>query len=162
MTDYELLENQLMALLGTPDWLPNAAQTSAFIMQQMADVNWVGFYIHSQPDILTLGPFQGQPACNPIPFFQGVCGAAARTRETQCVDDVHALSEHIVCDANSRSELVVPLIGAHGVWGVLDIDSPRTARFTAEDQAGIERLAQVFMDASDLSADDLPYAEEDY
>ncbi|GHB10712.1 GAF domain-containing protein [Salinicola rhizosphaerae] len=150
MTDYASLERQLSALLDTRDWLTNAAQTSAFLMHTLEDLNWVGFYLQRQPETLILGPFQGQPACNPIPFSRGVCGAAARTRETQRIDDVHAVPDHIACDAASRSELVVPVLVDGKVWGVLDIDSPRPARFSAEDQAGIERLCRIFIDASDL------------
>ncbi|MGQ7243788.1 GAF domain-containing protein [Salinicola sp. V024] len=150
MTDYDSLERQLTALLDTRDWLTNSAQTSAFLMQTLEKLNWVGFYLQRQPETLILGPFQGQPACNPIPFSKGVCGAAARSRRTQRVDDVHAVPDHIACDAASRSELVVPIIIDDEVWGVLDIDSPEPARFTAEDQAGIERLCHVFAAASDL------------
>ena len=150
MTDYDLLERQLTALLDTRDWLTNAAQTSAFLMQALDDLNWVGFYLQRQPETLILGPFQGRPACNPIPFSKGVCGAAARSRQTQRVDDVHAVPDHIACDAASRSELVVPILLDEEVWGVLDIDSPVPARFSHADQAGIERLCRVFSDASDL------------
>lgn len=153
MTDYDSLERQLQALLDTRDWLTNAAQTSAFLMQTLGELNWVGFYLQRQPETLILGPFQGLPACNPIPFTKGVCGAAARSRQTQRIDDVHAVPDHIACDAASRSELVVPIVVADKVWGVLDIDSPVAARFSAEDQAGIERLCRVFTEASDLSND---------
>lgn len=149
-TDYASLERQLRALLDTRDWLTNAAQTSAFLMQTLEDLNWVGFYLHHQPEILSLGPFQGKPACHPIPFSRGVCGAAARTRETQRIEDVHTVADHIACDADSRAELVVPIYVAGRVWGVLDIDSPRPSRFSAEDQAGIERLCDVFVAASHL------------
>jgi len=151
MTDYGSLERQLKALLDTRDWLTNAAQTSAFLMQTLGDLNWVGFYLQRQPETLLLGPFQGLPACNPIPFSKGVCGAAARSRQTQRVDDVHAIPDHIVCDAASRSELVVPIVVGDSVWGVLDIDSPVPSRFSAEDQAGIERLCLAFIEASDLN-----------
>ncbi|WP_110599266.1 GAF domain-containing protein [Salinicola lusitanus] len=151
MTDYASLERQLAALLDTRDWLTNAAQTSAFLMQALDDLNWVGFYLQRQPETLILGPFQGLPACNPIPFSKGVCGAAARSRQTQRVDDVHAVPDHIACDAASRSELVVPIVVGEHLWGVLDIDSPLPARFSREDQAGIERLCRVFGAASDLA-----------
>ncbi|WP_342594650.1 GAF domain-containing protein [Salinicola lusitanus] len=151
MTDYASLERQLTALLDTRDWLTNAAQTSAFLMQALDDLNWVGFYLQRQPETLILGPFQGLPACNPIPFSKGVCGAAARSRQTQRVDDVHAVPDHIACDAASRSELVVPIVVGEHLWGVLDIDSPLPARFSREDQAGIERLCRVFGAASDLA-----------
>ncbi|KAA0017814.1 GAF domain-containing protein [Salinicola corii] len=156
MTDYDLLERQLTALLDTRDWLTNAAQTSAFLMQALDDLNWVGFYLQRQPETLILGPFQGLPACNPIPFSKGVCGAAARSRQTQRVDDVHAVPDHIACDAASRSELVVPILLGEEVWGVLDIDSPVPARFSHADQAGVEHLCRVFSDASDLIASTPP------
>lgn len=156
MTDYDLLERQLTALLDTRDWLTNAAQTSAFLMQALDDLNWVGFYLQRQPEMLILGPFQGLPACNPIPFSKGVCGAAARSRQTQRVDDVHAVPDHIACDAASRSELVVPILLGEEIWGVLDIDSPVPARFSHADQVGVERLCRVFSDASDLNASTPP------
>ena len=153
MSDYALLARQLETLLDTRDWLTNTAQTCAFLMHEIPDLNWAGFYLQRQPGTLILGPFQGLPACNPIPFSKGVCGAAARSRQTQRVDDVHAVPDHIACDAASRSELVVPIVVGDRVWGVLDIDSPVPARFSAEDQAGIERLCRVFTEASDLNTD---------
>lgn len=146
--DYRELERQLTSLLDTTDWLTNAAQTTAFIQYSLEELNWVGFYLQSSPNWLTLGPFQGKPACNPISFDKGVCGTAARTRQTQRIADVHAFPGHIACDAASRSELVVPIIVNNQVWGVLDIDSPIADRFSAEDQAGIERLCEVFKQAS--------------
>lgn len=149
--NYDLLARQLVSLLDTRDWLTNAAQTVALINQEIADLNWVGFYVHRKPRSLILGPFQGLPACNPIAFEHGVCGAAATTRQTQRVDDVQAFPGHIVCDVSSRSELVVPLISDEWLWGVMDLDSPRPARFSDADQAGIERLGACFMAASDLS-----------
>lgn len=152
MTNYTLLARQLEALLDTRDWLTNAAQTCAFIMQEVRDLNWVGFYLQRQSETLVLGPFQGKPACNPIPFGKGVCGAAARTRETQRIDDVFAVAGHIACDPVSRSELVVPVLAGGQLWGVLDLDSPTHSRFGEEDQAGIERLVAVFIGASDLEA----------
>lgn len=148
--DYALLARQLDALLNDDDWLANAAQTTAFIMQQVDELNWVGFYLQRQPELLTLGPFQGKPACNPIPFDKGVCGAAARSCQPQRIDDVHAIADHIACDAASNSELVIPLMREGTLWGVLDLDSPRRARFSAEDQAGIERLVRVFIERTSL------------
>ncbi|MCE0731338.1 GAF domain-containing protein [Halomonas sp. G15] len=149
--DYSLLNRQLAALLDTRDWLTNSAQTCAFIMQQVPDLNWVGFYLQHQPELLSLGPFQGKPACHPIPFAKGVCGAAARTRSTQRVDDVHSVADHIACDADSSAELVVPVVVADRLWGVLDLDSPRRGRFTDEDQAGIEALVATFIERTDLA-----------
>ncbi|QEM82100.1 GAF domain-containing protein [Halomonas binhaiensis] len=151
MPDYSLLARQLKALLDTRDWLTNSAQTSAFLMQEIPDLNWAGFYLQRSSEQLTLGPFQGKPACNPIPFSKGVCGAAARTRQTQRIDDVHAVADHIACDSASESELVVPILDTNGaLWGVLDLDSPRKARFSEADQAGIEALVEIFCQASDL------------
>ncbi|WP_280548075.1 MULTISPECIES: GAF domain-containing protein [unclassified Halomonas] len=147
--DYPLLARQLEALLDSRDWLTNSAQTCAFLMQELPDLNWVGFYLHRQPDLLCLGPFQGKPACHPIPFSKGVCGAAARTRETQRVADVHAVADHIACDADSRAELVVPIVVNDRLWGVLDLDSPRRDRFSDTDHAGIERLVAVFIAKTD-------------
>ncbi|MDX5377272.1 MAG: GAF domain-containing protein [Halomonas sp.] len=148
--DYALLARQLEALMDSADWLVNAAQITAFIMQQVDELNWVGFYLQRQPELLTLGPFQGKPACNPIPFDKGVCGAAARSRQPQRIDDVHAIADHIACDAASNSELVIPLMREGTLWGVLDLDSPRRARFSEEDQEGIERLVKVFLERTSL------------
>ncbi len=148
--DYPLLLRQLAALLDTRDWLTNSAQTCAFLMEAIPDLNWAGFYLHRMPETLCLGPFQGKPACHPIPFAKGVCGAAARTRRTQRVDDVHAVVDHIACDAAARAELVVPIVVGDQLWGVLDLDSPIQGRFSEADQAGIEALVRVFMDRSDL------------
>ncbi|MFI0473920.1 GAF domain-containing protein [Halomonas sp. HMF6819] len=148
--DYALLNRQLEALLDTRDWLTNSAQTSAFLMQSLASLNWVGFYQQRSPQVLHLGAFQGKPACHPIPFDKGVCGAAARTQSTQRVDDVHAVADHIACDADSNAELVVPIVVDGKVWGVLDIDSPEPARFSQEDQAGIEALVATFIARTDL------------
>ncbi|MGO2879257.1 MAG: GAF domain-containing protein [Halomonas sp.] len=148
--NYALLNRQLEALLDTRDWLTNSAQMCAFIQQEVPDLNWVGFYLQRQPEILGLGPFQGKPACHPIPFSKGVCGAAARQQQTQRVDDVHAVADHIACDADSRSELVIPIVIEGFLWGVLDLDSPLPARFTADDQAGIEALIATFQRQTDL------------
>ncbi|UYG06123.1 GAF domain-containing protein [Halomonas sp. M4R1S46] len=149
--DYALLARQLDALLDDRDWLTNSAQTCAFLMQELPALNWVGFYLHREPEMLGLGPFQGKPACHPIPFSKGVCGAAARTRETQRIDDVHAIADHIACDSASNAELVVPVVVDDRLWGVLDLDSPQRGRFTPADQAGIERLVQVFVANTDLT-----------
>ncbi|MDV6319012.1 GAF domain-containing protein [Chromohalobacter sp. HP20-39] len=151
MSDYALLARQLETLLDTRDWLTNTAQTCAFIKHEIGDLNWAGFYLQRQPRTLILGPFQGLPACNPIAFDKGVCGAAATTRRTQRVADVHAFPGHIACDAASRSELVVPIVHDDELWGVLDLDSPRPERFSEDDQRGIERLVEIFVAASDLS-----------
>jgi len=147
---YAMLAAQAEALLADErNLVANAAQLSAFIFQEVPDLNWAGFYFVEGQDQLLLGPFQGKVACMRIPFSKGVCGAAARERRTQRVEDVHAFPGHIACDAASRSELVVPLVKEGRLIGVLDLDSPHPARFDAADQAGIERLVAVFLAATD-------------
>jgi GAF domain-containing protein len=146
---YSLLAAQLEALLADErDFIANAAQFSAFLSTQLDDLNWAGFYLNRDEE-LVLGPFQGQIACVRIPFGRGVCGAAAQSRETQRVEDVHAFPGHIACDSASNSELVVPLVKDGRLIGVLDLDSPKLGRFAEVDQAGIERLAQIFLAATD-------------
>lgn len=146
---YALFKAQLESLLADErDFIANAAQFSAFLYHQLDDLNWAGFYLNRN-DELVLGPFQGQIACVRIPFGRGVCGAAAATRETQRVEDVHAFAGHIACDSASNSELVVPLIKDGRLIGVLDLDSPSIGRFSAQDQQGIEALAAIFLRLSD-------------
>ena len=125
---------------GEADAVANMANSAALIWQYLPQLNWAGFYRLVGED-LVLGPFQGKPACIRIALGAGVCGAAAATRTTQRVDDVHAFPGHIACDAASRSELVVPLVRGARLIGVLDLDSPVPARFDAADQAGCEALA---------------------
>ena len=127
---------------GEADGIANMANAAALLWQYLPDLNWAGFYRMVAGE-LVLGPFQGKAACIRIPLGRGVCGTAAATRETQRVDDVHAFPGHIACDADSRSELVVPLVRDGVVLGVLDLDSPVPARFDAEDVAGCEALAAV-------------------
>ena len=128
---------------GEPDAIANMANAAALIFATLPDVNWVGFYRNIGGE-LVLGPFQGRAACIRIPFGQGVCGAAAATRQVQRVDDVHAFPGHIACDAASNSEIVIPIVGADGkLIAVLDIDSPDKARFDAEDEAGCVRLGEI-------------------
>lgn len=138
--DYTLLDAQLRALLADePDALASAASFVGLLYHALADINWLGIYV-LRGDELVLGPFQGQPACVHIPVGAGVCGAAAATRETQRIADVHEFPDHIVCDPMSRSEIVVPLVVDDHLIGVLDIDSPSLNRFSADDQQGIENL----------------------
>lgn len=149
LNGYPLLTAQLQALLsGECDFIANAAQFSAFLFHELADLNWAGFYLVKDGE-LVLGPFQGKVACVRIAFGRGVCGAAAASLQTQRVEDVHAFPGHIACDSASNSELVVPLVKDGHLIGVLDLDSPSVGRFTEVDQAGIEALAAVFLAASD-------------
>ncbi|MDN7141150.1 GAF domain-containing protein [Pseudomonas sp. JQ170] len=146
---YGLLAAQLEALFADErDFIANAAQFSAFLYSQVEDLNWAGFYLNRNEE-LVLGPFQGQVACVRIPFGRGVCGAAAASRETQRVDDVHAFPGHIACDSASNSELVIPLVKEGRLIGVLDLDSPKPGRFSTEDQIGLERLAAMFLRLTD-------------
>ncbi|HWS27288.1 MAG TPA: GAF domain-containing protein [Xanthomonadales bacterium] len=134
-------------LAGESDRIANAANFSALLYHALPDVNWVGFYFFDGKE-LVVGPFQGKPACVRIALSRGVCGAAATTRMTQRVADVHDFPGHIACDAASRSEIVVPLVLADGsLLGVLDIDSPSPGRFDAVDQSGVETLAEIFLNA---------------
>jgi GAF domain-containing protein len=137
---YRDLEQALGALIADePDAIANMANAAALLWEYLPDLNWAGFYRNVGGE-LVLGPFQGKAACIRIAFGKGVCGAAAETRETQRVEDVHAFPGHIACDAASASELVVPVVHEGRLIGVLDLDSPTPARFDADDQAGCERL----------------------
>lgn len=148
---YRMLCAQLESLLADErDFVANAAQFSAFLFNQVDDLNWAGFYLNRNEE-LVLGPFQGQVACVRIPFGRGVCGAAATSRKTQRVEDVHAFPGHIACDSASNSELVIPLLKDGKLIGVLDLDSPRLARFSEADQQGLEQLAAIFLQSTDCS-----------
>lgn len=149
---YDDLRGQLSALLsGETDPIANAANMAALLFNTMPDINWAGFYFLQSERELVLGPFQGKPACVRIPVGKGVCGAAVERGTSMVVEDVNAFPGHIACDAASRSELVVPLVRNGSVFGVLDIDSPVVGRFDAEDRAGIEALASIFVGKSDWS-----------
>ncbi len=142
----QLLEQARGLLYGERDRIANAANLSALVYHALPGLNWVGFYFFDGTE-LVVGPFQGLPACVRIPLDKGVCGAAATTRETQRVPDVHAFPGHIACDSASRSELVVPLVAADGsLVGVFDLDSPEPDRFDADDQRGLEAIARAFLD----------------
>ena len=144
---YAQLVAQARGLLdGERDRIANAANLSALVSHALPELNWVGFYFYDGEE-LVVGPFQGLPACVRIPLDKGVCGAAASTRQTQRVADVHAFPGHIACDAASRSEVVVPLIRGDALVGVFDLDSPVPDRFDADDQAGLEALARVYVEA---------------
>lgn len=141
--NYSLLSKQLDGLLsGEQDLIANLSNTSAFINQFLPEINWVGFYLIKN-NALKLGPFQGLPACVDIEIGKGVCGTAVEKNSTQLVDDVNAFPGHIACDANSKSEIVIPLHYNKEVIGVLDIDAPIKARFTEKDKDGLEQLVQV-------------------
>jgi len=147
-TMYRDLASALEGLVaGEPDPIANMANAAALIWETLPDLNWAGFYRNVGGE-LVLGPFQGRPACIRIAFGSGVCGTAAETRQVQRVADVNAFPGHIACDSASASELVVPIVGADGeLIAVLDLDSPRTGRFSEEDEAGCVALAAVLANA---------------
>lgn len=141
--DYELVLKQLTALLeGERDATALLANASALLNQFLDEINWVGFYIWKQ-DELVLGPFQGLPACIRIPYGKGVCGTAVKERKTQRVRDVSLFPGHIACDAASKSEIVIPIIVDDRIFGVLDIDSPITERFDEIDQEYLENFVNI-------------------
>lgn len=145
---YDLLERQVRELCsGESDFIANAANFASLVYHELPSLNWAGFYfVNAGSGELVLGPFNGRPACTRLPAGRGVCGAAVTRRETILVDDVHAFADHIVCDAASRSEIVVPLFAGDDVAGVFDIDSPEVARFTDDDRAGITAIVRAFIE----------------
>lgn len=142
---YDRLARELSSLLaGERDLTANAANFSSLIYHALPDLNWAGFYFAKDGE-LVLGPFQGKPACVRIRIGQGVCGAGAAKCETVIVTNVHEFPGHIACDSASNSEIVVPLIKDSRLIGVLDLDSPKPARFDQEDAAGLEQLARILL-----------------
>ena len=146
-TAYAELQRGLDALLaGEPDRIAGAANMAALLYWSLPDLNWVGFYlVDAESGDLLVGPFQGKPACVRIPVGKGVCGTAAARRETVVVQDVHEFPGHIACDADSNSEIVVPIVAGDRLVGVLDLDSPRKDRFDVQDARGLEALVQVYL-----------------
>ncbi|MFS1705000.1 GAF domain-containing protein [Aestuariibacter sp. GS-14] len=142
-TFYSQLIAQARSLVdGEHDMIANMANISALLYNQMDNVNWAGFYIFKEEQ-LVLGPFQGQPACIRIPMGKGVCGTAAASNTVQRIEDVHQFEGHIACDAASNSEIVIPIVVNDKLIGVLDIDSPIYSRFSAEDEAGLCEIVSV-------------------
>jgi L-methionine (R)-S-oxide reductase len=147
---YRDLNTRVAALFaGERSGLANAANLCALLHQDLPDLNWVGFYF-LQAGELVLGPFQGKVACVRIAVGRGVCGTAAQRIETLVVSDVHAFPGHIACDQASASEIVVPLVQAGRLLGVLDLDSPRLARFDGEDAAGLEAAVELLLRCSEF------------
>ena len=146
-TMYRDLASALEGLVaGETDAVANMANAAALIWETLPDLNWAGFYRNVGGE-LVVGPFQGRPACIRIKFGEGVCGAAAATRQVQRVEDVHAFPGHIACDAASNSEIVMPIVRDGELIAVLDLDSPKKGRFTEEDEAGCVRLAEILAKA---------------
>ena len=147
---YSNLSVQLRALLeGERDAIANMANMASLLFYSLPDLNWVGFYLLKNNE-LVLGPFQGKPACVRIGLGSGVCGTAAKRRETIMVDNVHDFPDHIACDSASNSEIVVPIVAGEQLIGVLDLDSPSLSRFDEEDAAGLNELVEIFVKATDF------------
>lgn len=140
---YKIIHAQLKSLLENERHLiPNLSNASALLKLALWDTNWVGFYLLKNDELL-LGPFQGKPACIHIPIGKGVCGTAVSQGKSQVVPDVHAFPGHIVCDSESKSEIVVPIFVKDRIVGVLDVDSPVYNRFDHKDQEGLEEVVRI-------------------
>ena len=140
---YQLLQQQAQSLIeDETDLIANMANLSALLFNEMPDLNWSGFYILRQGE-LVLGPFQGKPACVRIPVGKGVCGTAVATGDIQLVKDVHEFPGHIACSSLSRSEIVVPLIHNGAVVGVLDVDSSELDQFDETDKLYLEKIVSL-------------------
>lgn len=142
-----LILSQLEALIkDESNWIANLSNASALLNESLEDINWVGFYLWDATDEqLVLGPFQGRVACVRIDAGRGVCGTAFQEKETIIVSDVNQFPGHIVCDARSQSEIVVPLIKNGQAIGVLDVDAPIKNRFNKDDQQLLEAFVTILM-----------------
>lgn len=143
--DYQQLHKMLDALIKDDTNVTSIlANASSLLNYYLDDVNWVGFYLFNiSTDRLELGPFQGLPACTTIEVGKGVCGLSYKGNDVFIVDDVTAFPGHIACDANSRSEIVVPIYKDGVGIGVLDVDSPSFDRFNQEDRDGLMEFVEI-------------------
>ena len=142
-TNYDLLQKQVSSLIeDESNMIAILSNVSALLNDSLDQINWVGFYLVEDNELI-LGPFQGHPACVHIAIGKGVCGAAVAKDESQLVADVNAFPGHIACDANSKSEIVIPIHKDSNVIGVLDIDAPITNRFNNEDKQGLENIVAI-------------------
>lgn len=138
--NYQLLYKQAQSLLQNEhDLIANMSNISALLYNGLNDVSYAGVYRYQKQELI-LGPFQGPVACMHIALGKGVCGAAAKTRKTQIVPDVHQFSGHIACDANTNSEIVIPVLKNNNLIAVLDLDSNSFSRF---DQVDADYLSQI-------------------
>lgn len=142
-TNYNLLGKQLASLIeDETNLIAILSNTSALLNDNLDQINWLGFYLIENNELI-LGPFQGHPACTRISIGKGVCGTAVANNQTQLVDDVNTFPGHIACDANSKSEIVVPIHVNNEIIGVLDVDAPITQRFSKDDQQGLEEIVSI-------------------
>ncbi|WP_281508967.1 GAF domain-containing protein [Lactobacillus taiwanensis] len=144
-SNYQLLVKQAEALVnGENDWIANVANISALLFNALNDVNFAGVYRYENNELI-LGPFQGKPACVHIAIGKGVCGTAAKEKQTQIVKNVHEFAGHIACDSDSNSEIVVPIFNRNGaLWGVFNFDSTKVANFNELDQKYLEEISNIF------------------
>jgi len=139
--DYSEISKKIAALCeGETDQIAKMATLSCELYQSMEGFDWVGFYRVVEPDLLKIGPYQGGHGCLVIPFEKGVCGACAREKTTQIVDDVNAFPGHIACAASTRSEIVLPVFESRQLIAVLDIDSDTPKNFDERDQKALEKI----------------------
>ena len=138
----KILIEQVKEILQEEDSLAALCNTSALLNQSLVDINWVGFYLYKNNQLI-LGPFQGKVACTRIPVGKGVCGTSFENKLLLNIDNVHEFPGHIVCDSDSKSELVVPLIAKNKAIGVLDIDSPSYKRFSLDDEETMSEIAKM-------------------
>ncbi|MEB7777450.1 GAF domain-containing protein [Staphylococcus equorum] len=142
-TNYDLLQKQVASLIeDESNLIAILSNVSALLNDSLDQINWVGFYLIENNELI-LGPFQGHPACVHIAIGKGVCGTAVETNESQLVEDVNAFPGHIACDANSKSEIVVPIHKDNQIIGVLDIDAPITNRFSNSDKIALEEIVKI-------------------
>lgn len=142
-TNYDLLQKQVSSLIeDESNMIAILSNVSALLNDSIDQINWIGFYLIEDNELI-LGPFQGHPACVHIAIGKGVCGTAVAQDKTQLVENVNAFPGHIACDANSKSEIVVPIHKDNNVIGVLDIDAPITNRFNNEDKQGLEAIVKI-------------------
>lgn len=143
MRDYKLINAEIVSISeNVKSPITILSNASALLFQNLADINWAGFYLLENNELI-LGPFQGKVACTKIQIGKGVVGTAVKENKTQVVDDVSKIANHIACDANSKSEIVIPLYQNKKIIGVLDIDSPIISRFSSIDKKGLEEFANL-------------------
>jgi len=124
-------------------WISVLSTTACVLHHGFSHFHWTGFYCVTAPNMLSVGPYQGGHGCIWIPFSQGICGAAARSRKTQWIRDVHTREDHIACSSKTNSEIVVPLLSHDEVIAVLDVDSDILNAFSKEDVVFLESVAEL-------------------
>ena len=146
MRDYSEVTKSIAAICeGETDAITKMATISCELFHAMEGFDWVGFYRVVEPNLLKVGPYQGGHGCLAIPFDKGVCGACARTQETQIVPNVNAFPDHIACSSSTQSEIVLPVFEGGKLIAVLDVDSNKPDDFDESDKVALEgMLAECF------------------